>query len=173
MGPAGNLTPVRKSSQSPQPQVAELGAISSASSSSSSGPLSAQAIYSAADMSVVTVQGDQSSTVVTLSGPQTAVSQVLGSGSVTSYQGSVYVVTNYHVVEGDSNLTVTFADGNAYQATIVGTDPYSDLAVLSVSGAPSSGFAPLAIVSSANLSVGQQVYAIGNPYGLSGSMTGG
>ena len=54
---------------------------------------------------------------------------------------------------------------------VVGTDPYSDLAVVTVSGAPSSEFVPLQIVSSSGLSVGQQVYAIGNPYGLSGSMT--
>ncbi len=152
---------------------AQLSALSTNSSSSAlSGPgLSAQQIYALSDASVVTVQGDQQSTVSTIFGPQTIVSAVLGSGFVTTYQNSVYVITNYHVVAGDSNLTVTFPDGNAYPATVVGTDPYSDLAVISVTGAPSSEFVPLQIVASSGLSVGQTVYAIGNPYGLSGSLT--
>jgi S1-C subfamily serine protease len=152
---------------------AQLSALSINSSSSTlSGPgLSPQQIYAASDASVVTVQGDQQSTVSTIFGPQTTVTAVLGSGFVTTYQNSVYIITNYHVVAGDSNLTVTFSDGNAYPATVVGTDPYSDLAVVSVTGAPASEFVPLQIVSSSGLSVGQAVYAIGNPYGLSGSLT--
>ena len=81
-------------------------------------------------------------------------------------------MTNYHVVHGVSNLTVTFSDGNAYPAKVVGTDAYSDIAVVSVV-APSSEFVPLTIVSSSGVQVGQPVVAIGNPYGLSGSMTFG
>ncbi len=143
------------------------------SSSSSSSIPTAQQIYAATDPSVVTVQGDQQTTVNTIYGPQTSVASVLGSGFVTNYQNSMYIITNYHVVAGDSNLTVTFPDGNAYPATVVGTDPYGDLAVVAATNAPSSEFVPLQIVSSSGLTVGQQVYAIGNPYGLSGSMTPG
>lgn len=144
-----------------------------ASSSNSSQALSAQQIYADSAASVVTVQGDQQTSVNTFFGQQTAVSTILGSGFVVSYQNAMYVITNYHVVDGVSNLTVTFSDGNAYPATVVGTDPYSDLAVVKATSAPSSEFMPLNVVSSSTLVVGQPVYAIGNPYGLAGSMTAG
>jgi S1-C subfamily serine protease len=88
------------------------------------------------------------------------------------YLDSLYIVTNFHVVNGVQNLTVTFADGDAYPAKVVGTDPYSDLAVVTVN-APAKEFVPLQVISSANVEVGQPVAAIGNPYGLSGSMTFG
>jgi S1-C subfamily serine protease len=68
---------------------------------------------------------------------------------------------------------VTFSDGHGYSATILGTDPYADLAVLSVNNAPASEFKPVTIVSSAPLRVGEPVIAIGNPYGLVGSLTTG
>ncbi|MDA4123442.1 MAG: trypsin-like peptidase domain-containing protein [Thaumarchaeota archaeon] len=154
-----------------QAQLSAL--VSNSSSTPPNSGLSPQQIYVASDASVVTVQGDQQATVNTIYGPQNTTAAVLGSGFVIDYQNSMYVVTNYHVVAGDSNLTVTFPDGNAYPAKVVGTDPYSDLAVVSVSSAPSSEFVPLQVVPSSNLTVGQQVYAIGNPYGLSGSMTPG
>ena len=130
-------------------------------------------IYSIANRSVVTVQGSEETTTNTIFGLQTSISTLLGSGFVTSFQNSLYVITNYHVVDGVSNLTVTFWDGNSYPATVVGTDPYSDLAVISVA-APSTEFIPLQIVgSSPGVSVGDPVYAIGNPFGLSGSFTYG
>lgn len=144
-----------------------------ASTSNSTQALSAQQIYADSAASVVTVQGDQQTNVSTFFGQQTAVSTVLGSGFVVSYQNAMYVITNFHVVDSVSNLTVTFSDGNAYPATVVGTDPYSDLAVVKAPSAPSSEFLPLQVVSSSTLVVGQPVYAIGNPYGLAGSMTAG
>ncbi|MDG6983287.1 MAG: trypsin-like peptidase domain-containing protein [Nitrososphaerota archaeon] len=154
---------------------AQLTALNSSSSSQTTPgtAFTAQQIYAVSSPSVVTVQGDQSTTVSSFFGPQTTITPVLGSGFVISYQNSFYIATNYHVVAGDSNLTVTFPDGNAYPAQIVGTDPYSDLAVLKVSSAPGSEFVSLQLVPSTDLSVGQAVYAIGNPYGLSGSMTPG
>jgi len=154
-----------------QRQLAALGPNSSSSSVSSG--LSAQQIYADSSRSVVTVQGDQLTTTNTFFGPQSAVTTVLGSGFAANYQNLSYIITNYHVVAGDSNLTVTFPDGSAYPATVIGTDSYSDLAVLTVTGAPASEFFPLQIVSSSTLTVGQEVYAIGNPYGLSGSLTFG
>ena len=90
--------------------------------------------------------------------------------SITS-QTRYVVLTNYHVVEGTTSLSVTFSDGKGYAATILGTDPYSDLAVLSVSG--NHDLKPVTIVSSSSLTVGEPVIAIGNPYGLVGSMTTG
>ena len=97
---------------------------------------------------------------------------VQGSGFVYNFESSPVVLTNYHVVQGTSSLSVTFSDGNGYSATVLGTDSYSDLAVLSVN-APASKFKPVVIVSSSTLVVGEPVIAIGNPYGLVGSLTTG
>jgi S1-C subfamily serine protease len=99
-------------------------------------------------------------------------SQVQGSGFVYNFTGEIVVVTNYHVVQDAINITVTFADGDGYAATVLGSDPYADLAVLSMS-TQQSEFAHLEIVSSSSLEVGDQVIAVGNPYGLTGSMTTG
>jgi S1-C subfamily serine protease len=153
---------------------AQVAALSSSSNSSTAGQTSQPAaIYAMANASVVTVQGSVLQTVNTFFGPQSTVSVLLGSGFATVYQSSDYVITNFHVVNGVSNLTVTFGDGNAYQAKVVGTDPYSDLAVVTVA-APPSEFKPLMIVQSTpGVTVGQIVYAIGNPFGLSGSLTTG
>jgi len=97
---------------------------------------------------------------------------VQGSGFVYNFFGTIVVVTNYHVVHGTTSVSVTFSNGNGYAATVVGTDPYADLAVLSVD-APEDEFKPLEVVSSSTLRVGDPVIAIGNPYGLVGSMTTG
>ncbi len=98
---------------------------------------------------------------------------VEGSGFVYNFAGRTVILTNYHVVAGASGISVTFSNGNGYAATVLGTDPYSDLAVLSVNGAPASEFKPVQIVSSSTLTVGESVIAIGNPYGLVGSLTTG
>jgi serine protease Do len=118
-------------------------------------------IYSNLRNSVVLVQGD------------TKDGGVQGSGFVYDFVGRTVVLTNYHVVQDTTGLSVTFSDGHGYSATILGTDPYSDLAVLSVNNAPASEFKPVTIVSSAPLRVGEPVIAIGNPYGLVGSLTTG
>ncbi len=103
---------------------------------------------------------------------------VQGSGFVYNYSNTacnssmMVVITNYHVVRGTNSISVTFSNGNGYPAVINGTDAYADLAVLVVD-APEHEFEPLEIVSSSTLSVGEPVIAIGNPYGLVGSMTTG
>ena len=121
-------------------------------------------IYQSDSSGIVTVQGTEASGGVN--------SSVLGSGFVVNFSSAFYVVTNYHVVRGVSGVTVTFQNGDAYQANVVGSDGYSDLAVLNMT-APASEFHPLRVVSSSQLVVGQPVAAIGNPFGLSGSMTVG
>jgi serine protease Do len=119
-------------------------------------------IYANVRSSVVLVMGETSD------------SGVQGSGFVYSFAGRTVVLTNYHVVQDTTGLSVTFSDGHGYSATVLGKDPYSDLAVVSVSAdAPSSEFKPLTIVTSSTLSVGEPVVAIGNPYGLVGSLTTG
>ena len=129
-------------------------------------------IYRSANRSIVTIQGDQVTTVNTFFGPQQSLQVVLGSGFVIRDTGSYYIVTNFHVLSGDTNLTVTFWNGNSYVGKVVGTDPYSDLGVVSVTAPPSQLF-PIQIASSSSLQVGQPVVAIGNPFGLAGSMTFG
>ena len=129
-------------------------------------------IYRSANRSIVTIQGDQVTTVNTFFGPQQSLQVVLGSGFVIQDTGSYYIVTNFHVLSGDTNLTVTFWNGNSYVGKVVGTDPYSDLGVVSVTAPPSQLF-PIQIASSSSLQVGQPIVAIGNPFGLTGSMTFG
>jgi len=109
--------------------------------------------------------------VVLIAG-KTSGGTVQGSGFVYNSSGTIVVVTNYHVVHGTTSVSVTFSDGNGYGATVNGTDPYADLAVLSVD-APEDEFKPLEVVCSSTLRVGDPVIAIGNPYGLVGSMTTG
>jgi S1-C subfamily serine protease len=117
-------------------------------------------IYAASNQGVVTVHG------------VTDNSSVLGTGFVITYDQSFYVVTNFHVVDDYLNPTVTFSDGNAYLAKVVGADGYSDLAIVSVNSPPSE-FHPLQLGSSSDLKVGDPVVAIGNPYGLSNTITVG
>jgi S1-C subfamily serine protease len=93
-----------------------------------------------------------------------------GSGFVYDDQG--HVVTNYHVVEGAQSVEVTAPDGTSYEARVVGSDPSTDLAVLEVD-APRDALKPLAIGDSKALEVGEQVVAIGSPYGLEETVTAG
>jgi len=111
--------------------------------------------------------------VVLIKGQSNDGRSVQGSGFVYNYQGQNVIITNNHVVDDTTSLSVTFANGRGYYATILGADPYAALAVLSVPQAPDSEFVPITIVSSSNLRVGETVIAIGNPYGLVGSMTTG
>lgn len=94
----------------------------------------------------------------------------LGSGFVYDVNG--HIITNNHVVEDAKKITVTFLDGTSYNAKVIGTDPFTDLAVIKVN-VNSTLLHPLPIGNSATLRVGDQVAAIGNPFGLSGSMTSG
>ncbi|MGD8244982.1 MAG: trypsin-like peptidase domain-containing protein [Anaerolineae bacterium] len=99
--------------------------------------------------------------------------QPFGSGSGFVIDKDGHVVTNNHVVENADALQVTFADGSVTgDAGILGLDPYSDLAVIQVSVAPER-LSPLELGDSDALQVGQQVIAIGNPFGLQGTMTAG
>lgn len=94
----------------------------------------------------------------------------LGSGFV--YDSAGHILTNNHVVEGATSIDVTFIDGTIMPATRVGTDPYSDLAVIQIKMSPSL-LHPVVLGNSSDLLVGETVIAIGNPYGFSNSMTVG
>ena len=94
----------------------------------------------------------------------------LGSGWVYDEEG--HIVTNQHVVDGADSVSVTFANGDSYDAEVVGTDASTDLAVLKVD-APAELLKPLALGDSDALSVGDGVVAIGSPFGLEGTITAG
>ena len=92
-----------------------------------------------------------------------------GSGFVLDKDG--HILTNNHVVDGAQQVEVTLWNGKKYKATIVGTDPSHDVALLQIHGA--TGLEPATLADSSGLLVGQRVYAIGNPFGFSGTMTRG
>src|SRR6201982_1743761 len=91
-----------------------------------------------------------------------------GSGFIIDKEG--HILTNYHVIADARQVEVTLHNRKKYRATIVGTDRSHDLAVIQIK---SPDLAPMVLGESKNLQVGQKVYAIGNPFGLSGTMTRG
>ena len=95
----------------------------------------------------------------------------VGSGFIFDYFGNI--ITNTHVIDNASNSTVTFLDGSQYNASIVGMDKFTDIAVIKVLEEKPDYLHPLQIGDSSTLKVGESVAAIGNPFGLSGSMTSG
>lgn len=103
-------------------------------------------------------------------GPQEFFRQGAGSGFVWDKDG--HIVTNNHVVAGADKIRVTFADGTTVPGEVVGADPDSDLAVLKVD-LPAERLQPVQLADSTGLKVGQLAIAIGNPFGLEGTMTTG
>jgi 2-alkenal reductase len=93
-----------------------------------------------------------------------------GSGFIIDTEGRI--VTNNHVVEGADEVQVTLCDGASVQATVLGTDPYSDLAVIDID-LPPQVLRPVELGDSDALRVGQLAVAIGNPFGLEGTLTTG
>jgi S1-C subfamily serine protease len=96
--------------------------------------------------------------------------QATGSGVVLDTTGDI--LTNAHVIAGGSHLQVTFSDGRTVNAVVVGSSSSADLAVIRVSVAAST-LTPLALGNSSSVQVGDTVYAIGSPFGLSGTLTEG
>jgi S1-C subfamily serine protease len=128
-------------------------------------------IYASSSQGIVTIQGvTVDMTVDTY--PNGTLTPVLGTGFVVVSGGRDYIITNYHVIDGLVDMTVTFSDGNSFPAKVVGSDAYSDLAIVSVN-ASQSEYHPLQLGSSDALQVGETVVAIGNPYGLSNTITVG
>ena len=102
--------------------------------------------------------------------PQQQRQQSLGSGFVVDKAG--HILTNFHVVDGAKQVRVSFSNGASLKATVVGTDPSSDLAVLEID-ASSRALTPLALGDSDQIKVGDPVVAIGNPFGLDRTVTSG
>jgi putative serine protease PepD len=128
--------------------------VSDAQPTSSSGSLSVQSIYQLANKGVVEVTAGQ------------------GQGSGFVYDGDGHIITNDHVVDGATSVSVRFWNGKTFDAQVVGTDASTDLAVLKVD-APASQLFPLSLGDSSKLAVGDSVVAIGSPFGLEGTVTSG
>ena len=119
-------------------------------------------------------QTSKSVVQITIIDPLSNAQQGLGSGFLYDKDG--HIITNNHVVtfnQGNNNYLVTFSNGNSYQAKLIGHDPYSDLAVLKLSDPIDIVLSPIPLGNSSSLRVGDTVAAIGNPFGLSGSLTVG
>ncbi len=135
-----------------------------------------ESIYNQVSPSVVSIHVVSQTAASNLSpfgrrgGAGTQVSEALGSGFVWDTQG--HIVTNNHVVDGATSIDVTFSDGKNVPATVVGTDVYSDLAVIKVS-VPTSELHPVSMGDGKSVKVGELSIAIGNPYGLQNTMTVG
>ena len=95
-----------------------------------------------------------------------------GSGSGFIWDAEGHIVTNYHVIQGADAAKITLADGKTYDAVLIGGAPDKDIAVLKIK-APTSELQPLDLGTSHDLSVGQKVLAIGNPFGLDQTLTTG
>jgi putative serine protease PepD len=137
--------------------------------SRSSAPLSVNQIYRRAYRGVVEITVTMNGGTSPFGGssqPQRA----QGSGWV--YDSDGHIVTNEHVVDGATSVKVQFWNGKTYSATVVGTDPSTDLAVIKVD-APSSELHPLSVGDSSKVQVGDGVVAIGSPFGLEETVTSG
>ena len=147
----------------------------SSSSLSQNNQTTLSTIFKKAENSVVQITSTVSNpnTMIIINGnPVQSQSERLGSGFVFDKQG--HIITNSHVVEGVPAVDVTFVDGNTYTAKVVGLDRDNDIAVLQITDDFSQeNIIPLTIGNSSNLQVGQQISAIGNPYGLADTMTTG
>src|SRR5229473_2863982 len=128
--------------------------VSNVQPASNMGNLSVQSIYRLANKGVVEITAAQ------------------GQGSGFVYDGDGHIVTNAHVVDGASSVSVKFWNGKTFTARVVGTDASTDLAVLKVD-APVSELFPLSLGDSSKVLVGDNVVAIGSPFGLEGTVTSG
>ena len=142
-------------------------AVGDSQPAASTSGLSVNAIYKLANRGVVEVKVNSQS-----SDPFGGTRQQSAEGSGFVYDTSGHVITNQHVVDGATSVHVTFWNGKTYTARVVGTDPSTDLAVLDVD-APSSSLYPLTLGDSSKVEVGDNVVAIGAPFGLAETVTAG
>jgi putative serine protease PepD len=150
--PSGTTTVVRE---------VQAGGTNAASTSTTS---TVGTVYDEANKGTVEI------TVTTSAGGAGGQATAQGSGFVYDDEG--HIVTNQHVVDGATSVSVTFSNGDSYDATVVGSDPSTDLAVIKVD-APASVLFPLDLGDSSTLGVGDGVIAIGSPFGLENTLTTG
>jgi putative serine protease PepD len=150
------------------PQTVREVTVTDGTTAASASALTIGGVYARAHASVVEITVTTSAAIGPIGDGGTA--QAQGSGFV--YDTSGHVITNAHVVEGAQSVQVTFSNGKKYDATVVGTDASTDLAVLKVD-APASLLVPLTLTDSSEVAVGDTVVAIGSPFGLENSVTAG
>jgi putative serine protease PepD len=138
--------------------------------SNTSRPLTVAEIYRRNVKGVVQIETTTTQNQATPFGTQSQTGSALGTGFVYDRNGDI--VTNEHVVDGATSITVKFADGSSHKATVVGTDASHDLAVLHVE-VPSAELHPLHLGDSDAVQVGDDVVAIGDQFGLTDSVTTG
>ena len=141
--------------------------VTNAEPAASTSPLSVAEVYSRAHRAVVeiTVSSSQEN-------PFGGQEQQQAQGSGFVYDANGHIVTNEHVVDGASSVSVRFWNGDTYKATVVGSDPSTDLAVIKVD-APDSVLHPLTLADSSRVQVGDGAIAIGSPFGLEETVTSG
>jgi S1-C subfamily serine protease len=144
-------------------------------SSPSSSVSSLPDVFQKVENSVVQITSTKSNPnqiIIDNGAPSTGRSTALGSGFVFDNQG--HIVTNYHVIDGATRADITFTDGNTYFAKVVAKDSNADIAILQItSDFSEEKVVPLPLANSSAVRSGEQVIAIGNPFGLSGTITTG
>ena len=146
------------------PVVREV-TVTGASTTAANQTQSVHGVYEGAYRGVVEITTTSGATATPFGDSQ---SQALGSGFVFDTNG--HIVTNQHVVDGAETISVRFWNGATYGAKLVGTDPSTDVAVITVK-APTSLLVPLALGDSGTVEIGEGVVAIGSPFGLEGTVT--
>jgi putative serine protease PepD len=163
LGAGAAVTAVRAADDGPAAAIA--GAPVAAANTLTAGQIYAKASPGVVEITAVGVSSNASGPF----GPAQQ-GEATGSGFVLDTEG--HIVTNAHVVDGASSLRVRFADGSEVAATLVGTDPSTDLAVIDVD-VPASKLTPLELADKSTVEVGDAVVAIGSPFGLEGTITTG
>ena len=158
LGAGGGVAAYEVASGTATQTVVRQVTVTDSQPAANSSALSVSALYDRVHQGVVTIK------VTTPQG------QALGSGFVIDGEG--HIVTNDHVVNGATSISVEFADGSTYDAQLVGTDASTDIGVIKVN-APSSELTPLELGDSSAVQVGDQVVAIGSPLGLNETVTSG
>jgi S1-C subfamily serine protease len=176
--PSSPLYSTMAQQQQQQNVVQSSSSIDPPTSPSSSSPSSSSSlanVFKRVENSVVQITSTRSdpNQVTIINGvPATGRSTALGSGFVYDNQG--HIITNHHVIDGATTADVTFTDGNTYSAKVIGKDPDADIAVLQITDNFSEEkVMPLPVANSSSLRPGDQLIAIGNPFGLSGTITTG
>ena len=150
-------------------QVEKLEIFAQTENENNSSSVSISQIFKDVQGSVVQITRENPSASPDSPGDENVTS--LGSGFVFDKEGRI--ITNHHVVRDSKNVDVTFIDGNRYVASVIGSDPFNDIAVIDISQNISGQLSPLTLGNSSAVEIGDQVIAIGNPYGPAGSMSVG
>jgi S1-C subfamily serine protease len=167
--------PVMASAQQQQQQNSTVVDVMSVKDDDDESSLSLNSIFKQVENSVVQITRKVPPSSILLPSPESENATALGSGFVYDNKGRI--ITNNHVVDDAKIVDITLVDGNRYTANVIGTDIFSDIAVIEIvenlTEQSSPPLNPLIIGNSSELEVGEQVIAIGNPFGLAGTMTTG